>query len=176
MISESVVLLTVEHFQHSRGRISPEIVGHFIYLVQQHNGIHAACELHSVYYTSRHRTYISLSMTSDIALVLNAAERYSYKIPSQRTCNALGNRCFADTRRSHKAEYLSLYIGSKRSYGKVFKYSFLDLFQTVVIVIKYLGSLFNIGPVLGERVPRQRKHGIEVVCNNNSFLRAHWHV
>ena len=74
VIGERGVLFGVENFEHSGGRISLVVAAHFVYLIEQDNGIHAFSLFDRVYDTSRHCTDICFSVTAYLCFITHTAE------------------------------------------------------------------------------------------------------
>ncbi len=57
-------------------------------------------------------------------------------------------------------------------HSKELEYTLLDLFETVVVFFEHVLSLFHRYLSLGELAPRQVEYGIEVILDNEGFLRS----
>ena len=83
-------------------------------------------------------------MSSDFSLVACAAERNSRKASAHRRCNTLCNRGLTDTRRAYEAKRLTVTAVRKRTHGKSFDNSFLDLVKTVMIAVEHLSRMSKV--------------------------------
>ncbi len=97
------VLLGVENFEQSGSGIAFVVVPDLIYFVEHQHGVCHSGTLHRIDYAAGHRTYICTPVTSDLGLVVQAAERHSLVFPAQCLRYRFSDRCLADTRRAYKA-------------------------------------------------------------------------
>ena len=175
MISERVILLRIKDLEQRRGRISLVISPKLIHLIKQHEGVFALRLTHSIHYASWHRAYIGFAVTADIRFILYTAERNSYVISSGSSCNRPCNRCFSDTWRANKTEYLPLNVGCKCVNRYSLNDSLFHLFHAVVIGIEDLLRMRNVAFYLLKSAPGKLKAGVEVSSYNCRLLRVGRH-
>ena len=74
MVGKSGVLLGIQHLEHSRRGVAPEIVSHFVDLIQQNQRIAGAGPPDGRHDPPRHGADIGFAVAADIGLVPDAAE------------------------------------------------------------------------------------------------------
>ena len=72
IIVKTAVLFRVEHFQQGRLRIPPEIVTHFIDLIQNENRIRSSCFFDTLKDSSRHSSDIGLPVSPDFRFIVQS--------------------------------------------------------------------------------------------------------
>ena len=169
VIAEELVLLRVKHLKQGRGRISAEVVGHLIYFIENDNGVLDLCVYKRGNDSAGHRTDVGLSVTADLRLVVHTAKRYSCIASLERLCNRRGNRGLADTGGADKADYLVFNLGGELLYSYELEYSFLNLFKTVVVLVKYFSCLGYAYGLVGLNSEGEIKTGVKIRAKHGAF-------
>ena len=94
---------------------------------------------------------------------MDAAEGYAGIFSAHGAGNRLCNRGLADSGRADEADYLAADIGRKRTHSHEFEYAFLDLFEPVVIRLKYLVGAGKVEVILCIFAPGQFEAGLKIV-------------
>ncbi len=81
-------------------------------------------------------------MAADFRLVAHAAQRHAHEFAPRGACDGFAKRGLADARRSDEAQDRPLHLARALLHREIFEDSFLDLLETVMVVVKH---------VLGER-------------------------
>ena len=163
VIVEGAVLLRVESLEKCRRRIALEIGRKLVYLVQHDYRVRSACFLYAVQDTSRQRTDISLSVTSDFGLVVHTAQRDSHIFSVKRFGHRLTQAGLTDSRRAVQAEDRGFHISLKLEHCQVFYDSLLYRIQTIVVAIQNLLCVLQVQIVLTHIVPRKVQHKLQIV-------------
>ena len=169
MIPEILVLLTVQHFQHSGGGIAVSIRAHLVDLVQKDQRIAGACLYHSVYDTTGHSADVGLSVAADICLIPDTAQGYAYVIAAHSAGDGSRQGRLTDAGRADEAENLILQIRCQLTYGDVFQNTILDLGQSVVIRIQNFLGGSHVYPIPGQLCPRNFQTSIQIGSKNGCF-------
>ena len=74
VVPEGGVLLSVQHLQQGRGRVTPVVIAQLVDLVQQEQGVAAPRLADGVDDTARHGPHIGLAVAADLRLVMDAAQ------------------------------------------------------------------------------------------------------
>ena len=83
IVVELNVLLRIKHFQKSRGRVALVVVADLVNLIQNDDRVGCAGLVDSVEDTSRKSSHISLPVTTQLSLIVHAAEGYPDIFPAQ---------------------------------------------------------------------------------------------
>ena len=169
MVAECVILFRIQRFQQGGCRVSPEIAGHLVNLIQKEQGIQAPRLLHAVDQPSRHSPDISAAMSANLSFIPYPAQRNTGKFTVY--CFGNGNRhgSLAHTGRPHKTQDWRFIGLCQLLYRKVLQYSLFDLFQAIMMLVKNFGCLTNIKAVLVILSPWQIQHSIQIVSDNCAF-------
>src|SRR5215208_2323177 len=108
MIAERAVLGRIEHFEQRRGRIALIADGYLVDLVEHEDGVHRPGLFQRLHGSSRDRADIGATVSPDLRLVANAAEREAHELPVHRARDRLAERRLADAGRPDEAEDRSL--------------------------------------------------------------------
>ena len=111
-------------------------------------------------------------MSTQLGLVAHTPERHALKLAPQGACYRTTKRCLADSRRAHKTENGTLGIRPELDYGKKLENSLLNVFQTVVVLVKNPSRLVEIQLVFGRLSPRQLENVFEISANDVIVGRA----
>ena len=104
VVVESRVLLRVEDLEKSGRRIAFEVASEFVDLVENHYRVGSAGLVDSVKDTSRKGAYVCFPVTTDLGLVMHAAEGDTDILASEGPGDRLSEACLADSRRAVEAE------------------------------------------------------------------------
>ena len=90
MVTKGMVLLRIQHLQKRGGRVTTEIRSHFIHLIQEEHGVHAACNLHAMDNATGHGADIGAAVAANFGFITNAAQGYAGKLAADSLSNAKG--------------------------------------------------------------------------------------
>ena len=155
MVIEAAVLLRIQNFKQCRGSISLVIAACLVDLVKEHQRIADARLLQGNSDASRHCPYISLTMSTDLSFVTNAAKTDTDIFLVKCLCHRMGNGGLTSSRRSHKTEDRTLAAGSQFTHGKKFHDTLLDFFEAVMSLLQDLPCFGKIHGILGFLIPRK---------------------
>ena len=110
MIAEFGVLLGVENFKQSRGRISPSIGSHFVEFVEEHHRIPRASLSERLDDSSGHCSHVGPTVAANLGFVPHPAKGDAYKFPVERPSDGLAQRCLSCPRWSHETKNRSLQV------------------------------------------------------------------
>ena len=81
VVPERVVLLRVQHLQHGRRGVAPEVVAHLVNLVQQKHRVLGTGLAHGIYYPAGDGAHVGAPVTANLRLVPHPAQRHPDKLP-----------------------------------------------------------------------------------------------
>ena len=87
MVAKAVVLSGIEHLQHRRGWITPEVSAHLVDLIDHENRVARLGIAQGADYRPRQRPDICAPVAPDLCLVANAADRDPLKLAPQSPGN-----------------------------------------------------------------------------------------
>ena len=175
MIAEGVVLLRIQYLQQGRGRIATEILAQFVNFIEQEQGVAHTRLGQTLQNFARHRTNVGAAMAADLRLITHATQCHANKFSIRRPRDRLTKRCLSHARRTNEAKNWRLNFFDTLLHGEVFQDSFLDLVQSVVIVLEHLLCMGEIIIDLGFFLPRQANKHINVITNYGRFSRHRRH-
>ena len=104
-------------------------------------------------------------MTTNLGLVVHAAERNALEFPAQSACDAASKRGLAYARRSHEAEDGAFHIGLEATYAQVVEDAILHPLQIVVIEVENLLRFRDVDFPARRLGPRQHCEPFHVVAS-----------
>ena len=87
VVVERIVLFRVKYFEECRLRVATEVCSHFVYFVEDKDGVGRAGFLDVLQDTSGHGANISLPVSPDFSFVVQPAERHAYKLAVDSFCH-----------------------------------------------------------------------------------------
>ena len=102
-------------------------------------------------------------MTTDLGLIVQAAQRDAHILALQRSGDGAAQRCLAHSGRAIEAEDGRLEVATHLEHGKVFEDALLDLLQAVVVAVEHTAGVLHIEVVSGILAPRETEHHLQVV-------------
>ena len=159
---ESAILFRVEHLKQRSRRIALEVAAYLVDFVEQQYGIGSTGTLYGIDYTTRHRSYISATVSAYFSFVMKAAQRYTLIFASERARHRLAQRGLSHSGRSYKAENRSLALRVVKQHGYLLKDTLLDLGKSIMVGIKDILCQIEIGIQVRILVPRQFKQGFYI--------------
>ena len=114
-------------------------------------------------------------MAPDIRLVPDAAQGNPDVFPAQGFGDGFGYGGFAHAGRPRQADDLPLDVGGQLPDGNQLQNALLHLFHAVMVVIQHLGGLGHVGVVLGDSVPGQGQHRLQVAAHHLGLLGLRGH-
>ena len=144
IIVERCVLLRIKSLKQSRRRIALEVAAELVDLVKHNHRIRCSSTVDSIEKTARKRAHISLSMSTDLRLIMNSTQGNAHILTSECASNRLSEACLTHTRRAVKTKDRRLHVALEFENRKILDDSLLDLFKTIMILIKDLLSILQI--------------------------------
>ena len=99
---------------------------------------------------------------------MDAAQAHAGKFAAHAGGNGARNGSFADTRRADQADDLTLDFLVQLAHSQL-KNAFLDLFQTIVVMVQHLAGMGLVQIILSKGVPGQADDGIQIAANHADF-------
>ena len=152
----------VEHLKQRSRRIALEVAAYLVDFVEQQYGIGSTGTLYGIDYTTRHRSYISATVSAYFSFIMKAAQRYTLIFASERARHRLAQRGLSHSGRSYKAENRSLALRVVKQHGYLLKDTLLDLGKSIMVGIKDILCQIEIGIQVRILVPRQFKQGFYI--------------
>ena len=176
VVVEGAVLLGVEGFQQSGGRVAPEVTGKLVDLIQQHQRIRAFCGDHRTDDFAGHRADVGAAVAADLSLIPHAAEAQTDILAVQAFGDGAGDAGLADARRADEADDLAFDVRGQLTDGQHLEDAVLDLLQAVVVTIQHPLGLGDVQIILREGVPWQVEAGIQIGADDRPLLIAALHL
>ena len=101
-------------------------------------------------------------MSANLALVVQATQRYTAKLTAQGSGYALTQRGLTNSRRAIEAEDWRFQIALELDYSQVLENTVLNLLKAEVVGIELLACAVEVKVVLGNLVPRKVEHQVEI--------------
>src|SRR5438093_13406876 len=161
-IDKCVVLPRIEHFEQRAGRVAAKIRANLVDLIKHENRVPRTCPPQFLNNSTRHRSDVCATMTTDFRLVAHTAETDPHKFAAQRVGNRLAETGFAYAGRPEKTEDRAVSLRIEFSYREIFDEPLFNFFQIVVIAIKDLLRLIEIEIVVAQFVPWQVGNDFDV--------------
>ncbi len=174
VVVEGRVLLWVEHFEQCRRRVAIDsVLCHLVNLIENEYGIRRASLLNALDDAARHGANIGSSVSANLTLVVQSAQRHAHILAFHGRGDALAERCLAHARRTIEADDGRLQIAAQLQYGQIFEYSLLDFLHAVVVLVEHFLSALEIETILCVFAPGQSGHLLQVV-ELHAILRTLW--
>ncbi|MCY1278548.1 hypothetical protein D9M69_328910 [compost metagenome] len=169
VVVEVVVLLGIKHFQQCRCRITAHVTAHLVDFIEKEQRVAHADLGHLLDQTPRHGADVSTAVAADLGLVTHPTQSHAHELAVGGTSDGLGQRGLADAGRSNQAKHRALDLFNALLHGEVFKDTFLDLFQAVVVGIEDILGLCQIQANLALGLPRHIDQPIDVGTHHGRF-------
>ena len=170
MIREGSILFRIQHLQKRGSGIALVVGAKFVDFVEDYYGVHCLGLCYRLYYPSGHCAYVGLSVSSYFSLVAYPAERNSRVGAVNGFGYGSSHRGLAYSGRSHKADYLTLYVRVKGANRNCLKNALFYLFKSVVILIQLFFRLGDIYFFVGFFVPREIENRVKIISYNAVIL------
>mmetsp|Transcript_71336 Transcript_71336/g.204682 ORF Transcript_71336/g.204682 Transcript_71336/m.204682 type:complete len:528 (-) Transcript_71336:879-2462(-) len=170
-IAEGRILSRIEDLQQCRGRISAEVSAQLVDLVDQDHRVANLCDLQRLNYLPRHRSHIRAPVPTDFCNVVQTTYREAEKLPIQRPRDALPDGSLSCTRWPDQTHDLPLGGPFQEAHGHMFKDPFLDILQTIMVLVEHCLRLVDICVVRGVLAPRKHRHPVQVCPAHIEFRR-----
>src|SRR5713226_7922176 len=141
MILEHMVLFRIENLEQSRARIAAKIRAQLVDFVEQQHRIARSAFLHHLDNLSGQSADVGSSMTANLRLVTDAAERQAHELSARRAGNRFAETGLADSWWAHETKNRAFRILHQLTHREILKNTILDFFQTVVIFVQNLFGL-----------------------------------
>mmetsp|Transcript_29204 Transcript_29204/g.56461 ORF Transcript_29204/g.56461 Transcript_29204/m.56461 type:complete len:553 (-) Transcript_29204:1689-3347(-) len=176
VIDKGAVLFRVQHFQHRRRGVAPEILTHLVDLIEQDQRVRRLGFFQRLNDLAGHRPDIGPAVAPNFAFVTHTTQRDANKFTSSGLGDRFPKRGFAHAGRADQTHDRAFHFFAALLHGQIFDDAFLDLFKTIVVVVQD-----TLGPAqifLDPRfhAPRDRQHPVEVVANNRCLGAHRRHV
>ena len=175
MIREVLVLLRVEDLEHRRGRVASKIRRHLVDFIQQEDRVAGARLAQALDDPPRHRPDVGAPVSTDLGLVGDAAKRHPDEFPTQCPGNGAAEAGLPHSGWPDEAEDRPFGRLGQLAHREELEDAFLDLPQTVVILVEDLLRGAQVGDVLAGGVPGKRDHQVEISVQHRDLRRAGRH-
>jgi hypothetical protein len=155
VVGERVVLLGVEHLEERGSRVAAEVRTQLVDFVEHEQRIVRACLPQALEDATRQRADVRPSMSSDLGLIANSAEREAHELATHGARDRAPQRGLACSGRADEAEDRSLGVLLELSHGEKLENALLDLLEIVVVVIKHAARVRDVEVIFGRGGPRQ---------------------
>ena len=169
MVPEGGVLLSVQHLQQGRGRVTPVVIAQLVDLVQQEQGVAAPRLADGVDDTARHGPHIGLAVAPDLRLVADAAQRDAGQLTIHGPGHGHGNGGLSHTGRAHQADHLPLQLRGQLLDGQELQDALLHLLQPIVVLVQHLAGSLHADPLPGLFAPGQLQAYIQIVADHGGL-------
>ena len=156
VVLEGRVLFRVQHLHQRRGRVSPEVGGHLVDLVQHHDRISRAGLLHHLDDLPRESADVCAPVPPDLGLVAHAAQRQADELAARGPGDRLAQRGLAHSRRPHEAQDGPLRAADQAAHCEKLEDALLDLLEAVVVRVEHLFGIGEIPDLAALGLPRHR--------------------
>ncbi len=137
VVGEGVILLVVQNFQQCRGWISPNMPADLIDLVEHEDRVDGACLFHRLDDSAGKRADIRPAVAAHFSLVVNPAERNTYKGTPERRRDGTAETGFAHARWTNKAEdRWTGAVSGELTNGQVLHDAIFHLGETIVMLVE----------------------------------------
>src|SRR6266545_3858933 len=172
VIVEGEVLLGVEHLEQRRGRISAEVGGHLVHLVEQEDRVAGPRLLERLDDLPGQRADVGAPVAADLRLVADAAEADADEAAVHRARDRLRERGLADAGGADEAEDRAADLLDELLDREVLEDALLRLAEPVVILVEDPLRLGDVELVVRVLVPGEREDPVDVVADHRG-LGAH---
>ena len=169
MILEAGILLRIQHFEQSGGRVSAEIHAHLVDFVEQEDRIDRARFFDHLDDLAGQRTDIGAAVTADFRFVANASQSEADEFASGRPCDRHAQRCFSNARRANETENRPFGFLDELANREKFQNAFFDFLQTVMVFVQHAFGQFDVADLARLFLPGHREQPVEVVAGNRGF-------
>ena len=144
IIVESRILLRIKSFKERRRRISLYILCKLVHFIKYDHRIGSTGTVDAVKNTSRKCSDVSLSVSSDLGLVVHTSQCDAYIFAPESPSYGLAKAGLSHSRRAVQTEDRRLHITLELEDSKVFDDPFLHLLKTVMVLIKHLLGILQV--------------------------------
>ena len=168
MIREVLVLLGIQHFQKRVRRVTLEVSADLVHFIEEEYGVVNSAVLDVGDDSAGDGSDVSPSVASDLSLVSHSAQGHSGEFTSRSACDGLGDGGLTYSRRAHQTDDGAFDGLIQVDDRQIFKDPLLDLFHAVMILVKDLFGLLQVGVDLGGFLPRQAYDGLHIISDDGS--------
>merc|ERR1719341_2428705 len=136
VVKEGRVLLRVQHLQQGSCGVALPASPHLVNLIDQDQRVLSLCLLECLHCLARHCSNIRSPMSFQFCHIRKATHRESEELPVQGS----GDAGLANARRSRETDYFTLCSSFELAHCYELKNPFLDIIETIVVVIQHLSS------------------------------------
>ena len=172
VVAELVILLPVQGLQQRAGWVAPVIGAEFVYLVEDHDRVHASGLYESVHQAARHGAYIGLAVAAYLGLIVYAAEGDMRELAVHGPGNAHRYARLACARRAYKAEHGAADIRRQLAHGQELYDALFYFVEAVVVLIEQLARFGDVQRLFSTLVPGHFKTSVQIAADYASFCRA----
>src|SRR5687768_3696827 len=149
-----MILLGIQNFQKRRRWIAAEVATELVDLVQKDHGVDRTCPFHQLNDLARKGADIRPAMAADLGFVMDSAKSEPDEFTPSRPGDRFAERRFANAWRADETEDRPFRILDQLSNGEKLKNAFLDLVETVVVLVKGLLGFTKIIKLFRTLLPR----------------------
>ena len=171
MVGEGGVLLRVEHLEQGRAGIAAEVVAELVDLVEQEHRVVGPGPFQTLDDPPGQGADVGPPVTADFRLVPHAAERDAHELAVHGAGDTLAERGLAHAGRAEEAEDRAVDVLFELAHRQELEDPFLDLGQTVVVLVEVALRLHQIKGVGGRLQPGQVEDPVDVVARHRVFRR-----
>mmetsp|Transcript_10325 Transcript_10325/g.30663 ORF Transcript_10325/g.30663 Transcript_10325/m.30663 type:complete len:923 (+) Transcript_10325:165-2933(+) len=136
VVAEAAVLLRVQDLQQRGGRVPAHIAPELVDLVDQHHGVGALRDLHTLDQLPWHGADVGPPVPAQLGDVVHPAHGEAVELPVQGARDALADRRLADTGRADQAHDLALYRLLEEADRDVLQDALLHVLEPEVVLVK----------------------------------------
>ena len=114
-------------------------------------------------------------MSSDLRLIVNTTKSHAYVFTSKSPCDRLSKTGLTYARRAIETQNRRLHVTLKLKNCKILDDSFLNLIETIMILVKNLLSILQVKVIIRNLSPRKVQHELDIVILN-AIVRRTWIV
>merc|ERR1719341_2440444 len=140
VVKEGRVLLRVQHLQQCSCGVALPASPHLVNLIDQDQRILRLGLLECLHRLARHCSNICSPMPFQFCHIRKTPHRESEELPVESSGDAFGNAGLSNAGRSGETDNFTLCRSFQLAHCNELKDPFLDIIETVVVVIQHLGS------------------------------------
>ncbi len=161
VVAKAVVLLGVEDLEQGRRRIAANALAELVHLVQHEDRVVGPGAPQTADHIAGQGAHIGTAVTTNLGLVMDAAEADSYKLALHGPRYAPAEGSLAHPRRAHQAQAHALAIGLELPHGEELDDALLDLLQAEMVLAQDARSGLDVEPIGAALRPGQLNHDFE---------------
>ena len=169
MVSECGVLLRIQHFQEGIRRVSSEVIGHLVDLIQKKQRISCLGLSHAVDDSAWDTAHIGSSVSPDFRFIPHATKGHAHEVSVHGSGYGLGDGCLTHPWRSYQTDDGSLHSLGGVLHCQVLDDSVLHILQPIVVRFQNLSGLDDVQIVFGFLVPWKIDEPVQIGSDDAAF-------